>query len=296
MVQNSLLECEVGGRKLKVTKLTFSYSAENSLGSFEADLDTSEFEHVNACIGKVIHIKSEGFERFCLLESVSFEPQQELSIGGRDQISIMLDSTARPASYADGISLSSLGAKVCGEYGFSFEGKDRRLEAVSVNKGESSLSFLERVARPYVLVSEVGADIKVYAEYGKLLVKEGFRLTGLEYTRNIAEVFESYETADSSHPWMPGWVKEEPKKAKGSGPKGKRKLFFSSKADLDKEARQREEQAETIRLEAPKILGIRAGMGLDVDILGVTGEFRAKSVSYEIGPDEVTTTIEGVKA
>lgn len=295
MKQANLLECELEGRKLRLSGLSFSYSVENSLGSFEADLDLREFEYVSRCIGKIIHIKTSGFERYCLLETISFEPQQQLSIGGRDQISIMLDSTARPESFADGISLRSLGQKICSEYGFSFEGPYKKLSAASVNKGESSLSFLERVARPFVLNSAFGNDIRVLKSAKIIEIKEGFKLSGLEYRHSISDVYERYELSDSSHSWMAGWEKPKQRKVKSIGVKGKRKIFFSHSADLLKEAQVREEDARTITLKIDHIMKVEAGSQLELDILGVEGSFKTKSISYEISPSEVSTVIEGVR-
>lgn len=295
MKQANLLECELDGRKLRVSNLVFSYSVENSLGSFEADLDVREFEYVSRCIGKIIHIKTSGFERYCLLETISYEPQQQLSIGGRDQISIMLDSTARPESFADGISLKSLGQKICSEYGFSFEGPDRKLSAASVNKGESSLAFLERAARPFVLSSEFGNDIRVLKSAKMIEIKEGFKLSGLEYRHSISDVYDSYELSDISHSWMAGWEKPKQKLVNGRGVKGKRKIFFSQSIDLSKEAKVREEDAKTITIKVDHLMNIHAGSLLDVDILGINGSFKTRSITYEISPSEVSTSIEGVQ-
>lgn len=295
MKPGNLLECELNGRNLRVSSLSFSYSLENSLGSFEADLDVREFEFVKSRVGRIVLIKTKGFERCCLLETISFEPQKELSIGGRDQVSIMLDSTARPESFADGITLLSLGQKICSEYGFSFEGPNKKMTAISVNKGESSLAFLERAANPLVLTSSTGSDIRALKGGEKIEISKGFKLTGLEYRYNISDVFESYQLADGSHSWMKGWEKPVKRKVKGSGVKGKRKIFFAQSTNLDEQAKRREEEVQSIRISVDRIMKITPGSQLNIDTLGIKGIYKARSINYEISPNEASTSIEGVK-
>ena len=245
--------------------------------------------------GRIVRIKAKAFERHCLLESISYEPQKELSIGGRDRVSIMLDSTARPESFAEGITLLSLGQKICSEYGFSFDGPNKKIASIAVNKGESSLAFLERASNPLILTSSNGSDIRVLKQTEEIEINKGFKLTGLEYRRNISDVFESYELADGSHSWMKGWEKPIKRKVKGSGVKGKRKIFFAQSTNLGEQAMRREEEAESIRISVDRIMKIIPGSLLNVGTMGIKGTYKAKSISYEISPSEASTSIEGVK-
>ena len=295
MKPDSLLECELDGRKLRVSSLSFSYSLDHSLGSFEAVLGVREFDYVKTRAGSVMHIKGQGFERNCLLETISHEPQKELSIGGRDKVSIMLDSTARPESFAGGITLLSLGQKVCSEYGFSFDGPDKKIGPIAVNKGESSLAFLERASNPLILTSSNGSDIRVLKRAEEIEISKGFKLTGLEYRRNISDVFETYELADGSHSWMKGWEKPIKRKVKGSGVEGKKKIFFAQSTNLGEQARRREEESESIKISVDRVMKIVPGSLLNIDTMGIKGTFKAKSISYEISPSEASTSIEGVK-
>lgn len=295
-MQDNLLRLKVDGQVLGVNNFTFSHSLGNSVGSFEAELHTKEFDFLKTRVGKVVQISLGDFKRHCLLEQLAYEPQKELSIGGRDLISIMLDATAKPKSYADGVMLSSVARSICSDFGFSFKGsEDRKLKNCVVNKGETCLVFLERIIKPLILSTDTGKDIKVLEDLGKVAIKKGFKLSGIKYNHNITDVYESYEAVDGSHSWMPGWEKPKQKKVLGSGPKGKRKLFFSEKSDLASEAKNRESEAHSITLTTDNIFRILPGTILDIDTLGIKGLYKAKSIMVEISPDDISTQVTAIK-
>ena len=295
-MQDSHLKLKVDGKPLAVTNLSFSHSLGNSVGAFEAEVHSKEFVSLKGKLGKQVEIILGSFKRYCLLEQLSYEPQKDLRIGGRDLISIMLDSTAKPNSYADGLMFNSLAKSICDRFGFKYRGyKDKKLEGCVVNKGESYLGFLERYASPWVLTTKYGNDLKIIQEAGNMEIKEGFKLTGLEYNRDISDVYESYELVDTSHSWMTGWKKSVGRKVNGSGPKGKQKLFFNESIDLQSELENRESNALSITMTVDKVFNAQPGSILKVDILGVKGDFKTKSITLETSPSSINTQIVGVK-
>lgn len=291
-MQGSHLKLTVDGNILAVENLIFSHSLGNSVGSFEADLHPKEFRFLKNRMGKQVEIVVGDFKRYCLLEQLSWEPRKGLSIAGRDLISIMLDSTAKPKSYSDGVMFSSIASSICNDFGFRFEAtKNKELKECVVNKGESYLAFLERFAKPWILTTQTGKDLKVLDSSSKIPIKEGFKLTGLEYSYDITDVFESYEAIDGSHSWMPGWKKSKQRKVSGSGPKGKKKLFFSDKKDLASEAQTRESDALNVNFTVDRPFIVSPGTTLDIDTLEIQGQYKVKSINLEISPKDISTQV-----
>ena len=251
---------------------------------------TPEFLPVSAPLQVFLHGKL-FFTGKVEARSFSFSPKsREGQYGGRDLLTIRLDTCPHPKSYAKGVSFSHLMKDLCPDVPFEVRGNLPPLPAFSIDPGETLLEVLQTAGK------KVGAS--VFVSNGKLIFAKDLRKTtvsfgphsdilSLEVEENVSKIFDELIYLEGK----PEAVKDPQKKIRR-----KKVLTLSEKKEKTDGTKEkvRQKHCAAIRNSFSCSISCSESKGLEpYDLVSVhlpnflvTGEFVVSDIRYSLSQEE----------
>lgn len=149
MQQANRLQFNAGDRPWAVIALQYSQSLDALCGHFSVRLDPANTQAALDLLGNEVTISGQGWQRWAIVEQLSFDAPHQLTLAGRDRVSVVADASVEAIEFAGRQGIEQIAAKLVGKLGITVlvPAGAGALSNFSVNAGETAFDALERAAR-----------------------------------------------------------------------------------------------------------------------------------------------------